>query len=107
MSNPGEISIPYGSGAATLRCSLRAAKEINAHFGNFMEAGRCLQVFDLAAYTAIVSAGLAEPRDKVESGVYEAGMRALVQPLSDFVTMLANGGRPMPKDGEGPKTGEA
>lgn len=73
-----------------------------------MEAIRRLETVDFSAFVAIVAAGLGKKRSDVEDDVYEIGMPDLTQPLSEYVTLLANGGRPIkaPSKGDAPE-GEA
>lgn len=96
-ANTGDVDIQLGGEKVTLRCSLRAAKEVSATFGNYAEVFRKLGEFDHFAYVAIVAAGLGMSPKDVEADVYHTGLRNLVNPLSTYITLLSNGGRP-PKD---------
>ena len=98
-----QIELPNGLG--TLKPTLGAAKNINAAFGSFMEALRRVSALDLGAMITIVAFGLDEKQRDVEDDVWAAGTD-LVQPLSDYLTLLANGGRPIKSEKE-PKSGEA
>jgi len=88
-----DVSITLNGRAETLRCTLRAAKLVNAA-GGFAEALRRLAGFDLDAYVAIVAAGLGKKPSDVEDAVYEAGLPNLTEALSEYVGLLSNGGRP-------------
>jgi len=100
----GEVDTPLG----TLRCTLRAAKEVSAYFGDYLDAFRKLATFNHDAYVAIVAAGLGKSRKDVEKDVYEAGLPNLTESLSDYVGLLSNGGKPATVDDAGkPNTGEA
>ncbi len=104
MSEHGEVVTPLG----TLRCTLRAAKEVSAYFGNYLDVFKKLAVFDHDAYVAIVAAGLGKARKDVEEDVYKAGLPTLTEPLSDYIGLLSNGGRPAATDDAGkPTAGEA
>jgi hypothetical protein len=87
------IYIVIGGERLALRCTLGAAKEINAFFGSYTAAFRRLQEFDLAAYSAVVSYGTGKPLKDVENAVWQCGMPDLVRPLSDYLGLLSNGGR--------------
>lgn len=105
-ANAGEIDITLADGSATLRSSLRAAKEVNAMFGDYQAAFKRLAAYDFSAYVAIVASGLGkQPRD-VEERVYGVGLPSLTKPLSDFVALLSNGGRPLVAASEGATSGE-
>lgn len=107
----GEVRISNKSGESmTLRCTPRAAKDVNAAFGSFMEALRRVETIDYAACNAIVTAGSGKPRAEVENFVFDVGIANMVAPLSRYVVLLVNGGRdPSVTDGstEGQNTGEA
>lgn len=102
-TNTGDVDISLNGDKSTLRCTLRAAKEINASFGDYVTAQRRLATYDLAAYVAIVAAGLGKTSKEVEAAVYNNGMVELTKPLSDYVNLLANGGRPLKTDDEAAK----
>lgn len=101
------IKVTLDGRGETLRPTLRAAREVNAGFGSFTEAYRKLAAFDLEAYIVIVAAGLGKKPKDVEETVYRNGLPDLTEPLSEFVTLLANGGRPPVKPEETPPKGEA
>ncbi len=106
-ANQGEVDIPYAGGVETLKCTLRAAKEVNAHFGDFSEAFRRVRNFDFAALVVVVAAGLGKKPEDVEQAVFNTGMDTLYQPVCEFVPLLSNGGRPpKPLNVEGDKPGE-
>lgn len=84
------IESPVG----TLTPTLRAARSVNA-LGGFAEVLRRLAGFDFDAFVAVVAAGAGKKASEVEDAVYEAGLPSLVEPLSQFVESLANGGKPI------------
>jgi hypothetical protein len=100
-----DVEITLGSEPVTLRCTLRAAKRVNAGVG-FAEILRKLAVFDQDAYVAVVAAGLDKKPADVEDAVFATGLTNLTEPLSEYVALLANGGRPV-KTAETGGTGEA
>lgn len=89
----------------TLSPTLGAAMSISSTFGSFMTALERIGLLDFNAIVAVVAAGTGKKKLDVQPGVYEYGLPDLVQPCSDFVTLLANGGKPLRPEGDG--TGEA
>jgi hypothetical protein len=100
-----EVEITLNGKTETLRCTLRAAKRVNAG-GGFAEMLRKLAIFDQDTYFAIVAAGLDKKTSDVEDAVYENGLPDLTESLSTYVSLLANGGKPL-KTTETGGTGEA
>jgi hypothetical protein len=93
--NQGEVAITVDGEEMILRSSLLAAKTINANFGSFGEAYQRIAKMDLAAYVAIVAAGVgAKGTPKgLDDQIYQTGMPSLVEPLTEYLNLLANGGR--------------
>ena len=85
------VESPFG----TLRPTLRAAKTVNSVFGSFMVALQKLGELDQNAFFVVIAAGLGKKVHEVEDDVFAHGLPDLVSPCSDFVTLLANGGKPM------------
>src|SRR3569623_630630 len=102
-----EVEITQKGQKESLRCTLKAAKAVNAMAGGYQNALARLAAMDQDAYSAIVAAGLSKRPMDVEQAVYEAGLPTLAQPLSTFVMMLANGGKPLDDDEEKSSEGEA
>ncbi|MGJ5177419.1 hypothetical protein ACQR16_05995 [Bradyrhizobium oligotrophicum] len=87
----GEVDTPIG----TLRCSLAAAKTINAVAGSYNGALARLGMLDHDIYTAVAAAGLGKKPSEVEDMVYRAGLVNLTAPFVEFVSYLGNGGKPV------------
>jgi len=102
-----ELEITLKGRPETLRCTLKAAKAVNAVAGGFQGALARLATMDQDAYFLIVAAGLGKKPIDVEQAVYETGLTNLTEPLSNFVLMLANGGKPLVAAEEGSGEGEA
>lgn len=100
-----EVEIALNDKTETLRCTLRAAKRVNAG-GGFAEVLRKLAVFDQDTYFGVVAAGLDKKVSDIEDAVFANGLPDLSEPLSTYVTMLANGGKSL-KTAETGGTGEA
>lgn len=101
-----EVEITLNGRTETLRCTLRAAKRVNSG-GGFAETLRKLAVFDMDAYVAVIAAGLDKAPATIEDAVFSTGMPDLNEPLSNYVTLLANGGKPLKTATETGDTGEA
>lgn len=101
-----EVEITLNGRPETLRCTLRAAKRVNSG-GGFAETLRKLAVFDMDAYVAVIAAGLDKTPASVEDAVFSTGMPDLTEQLSEYVTLLANGGKPLKTATENDAAGEA
>lgn len=101
----GDVETPAG----TLKCTLRAAKAVNAHFGNYQNAIVALESLNQDAFFFVVAAGLGIEQDKADQAVFSAGMDKLITPVSRYVVGLANGGRlpAVSAESEGSPKGEA
>ena len=88
-ANQGEVDIPLG----TLRCTLRASKEVSAYFGNFVSANERVARFEQEAITRVIAAGLGKKPEDIEQAVYDAGLLSLNAPVQRWLDLLANGGR--------------
>lgn len=93
--NAGEVQIKLGDETLTLRSTLRAAKEINSVLGNYTEAFRKVLAYDLSAFVAVVAAGAGKTTREVELAVHSAGLPDLLKPVTDYLGLLSNGGRPL------------
>jgi len=102
-----EVEITLKGEKVALRCTLKAAKAVNALAGGYQNALARLAAMDQDAYSAIVAAGLGRRPMDVEQAVYETGLPVLAQPVSTFVMMLANGGKPLDDEVEKSSEGEA
>lgn len=105
----GEVEIELGGNTEKLRPTLRAAKVINALGGidGFSGVFRRIIALDLETVTAVIAAGTNKKFDKVEQDVFKAGVANLVKPASEFVSMLANGGKPLEQASESDEAGES
>jgi hypothetical protein len=93
-ANQGDVEITLGEDKVTLRCTLRAAKDINAAFGSFSDAHRRVSAFDLAAFVTIIAFGANKQAKAIEDTVFQTGMNSLLDPLKSYIELLANGGKP-------------
>lgn len=88
-ANQGEVEISLG----TLRCTLRASKEVCAYFGNFVAANERVAMVEQEAMTRVIAAGLGQKPADIEEQVYAAGLLNLAAPVKKWLDLLANGGR--------------
>lgn len=95
-----DVEIKLGDKTETLRCTLRAAKAVNA-MGGFQAALQRIGAADLDAFTAIVAAGLGKRPVEIEERVWSTGIAGLSEPLVQYVLLLSNGGRPLSAAVEG------
>lgn len=102
-----EVAVDLNGERARLNVCPRAAKEISAQFGNYMEVFQRLVNFDHAAYVAIVAIGTNKKRAEVEDDVFKTGLDVLTDKLSEYVGLLSRGGRPAQTEDKEPKKGEA
>ncbi|WP_155982399.1 hypothetical protein [Xanthobacter sp. 126] len=89
----------------TLVPSLGAAVALCRSHKDFAALLEQVAKYDLEACTAVVHHGLARTSDEWEQSaeeVYETGMVELAPHLIRFVGILANGGKPLPKEEEKP-----
>lgn len=100
MVNEGEVEVTLAGKPAVLRSTLRAAKTVDAKCGGFQSAYSRLAAFNMEAYAIVVAAGLGKQPHEVEDAVYQTGMTDLIGPLSEFVTLLMNGGRKPGKEAD-------
>jgi hypothetical protein len=88
-----DVEIKLDGKPEMLRCSLKAAKRVNAAGGFQQVLGR-LQSADLEFFTLVVAAGLDKQPSEVEGRVYRTGLPALGADLAKYANLLANGGKP-------------
>lgn len=99
----GNVEIDIAGNIYTLRPTLKAAQGVSRRFDGITGAYARIAAGDLDAITAIVNFGLGyEGKDatRMESEVFEAGITDMIAPVSRFISVLANGGRPPVEGGE-------
>ena len=99
----GEVTIVFSDDdERVLRPTLGAATRISRAFGGFQAAHQKILASDLDAFVTVIQHGLglkteAETRGLRER-VWSAGISKLMLPLVEFVSILANGGRPIEEE---------
>lgn len=88
-ANQGEVDTPVG----TLKCTLRASKEVSAYFGNFFRANERVSQVEHDAIVVVIAAGLGKKPAEIEEEIYAAGLLNLSAPVKKWLDLLANGGR--------------
>lgn len=96
----GEMTIPLGDDdRVILTANLRAAKAISRHFGGFQQAMNKVAAGDLEAFIAVMRHGIGDVSEasarRLEERVFRAGVLRLTAPLTEFVLICANGGKPL------------
>jgi hypothetical protein len=95
----GQMEVPFDGGTLTLTANLFAAKGISRHFGGFQAALNKMAAGDLDAFMAVMRYGAGISSDAeartMEERVYRAGVLRLTAPLTEFVLICANGGKPL------------
>ena len=102
----GDVTINLGGEALTLKCTLEAAMVVDETLGGFAEAMRQVSNFKLSGYVAIIAAGLGRKQTEIREAVFREGLTNLVGPVTEYTTLLANGGRKPEAVAEAAKTGE-
>lgn len=110
----GHVEIVLDGETVTLAPTLFAATHICKHFGGFQAAIGKISAFDLESYAAVIRGGLGYKTDKDAAGlldkVFAAGVLNLFTPLSEYLMILANGGKPLSAPGaetDAPGKGES
>ena len=89
-----QIEITLDGEAVVLRPTLEAAMLVDSRFGGYSAAYQSLLGHSLDATVAILAAGAGKSiNTTLREKVYAKGVRNLVAPLSQFLTLLLNGGR--------------
>lgn len=103
----GEVEIELAGKAHTLKPTFRAFKGVNALGGTdgYIEAQRRVAAMDADAIASVIALGLGKSVADIEQDVFKTGILKLSAPVSEFLVMLANGGKPLTAkaetDGEG------
>jgi hypothetical protein len=94
----GDVPFMLAGERRVLRPTLRAVNHISNVCGGLKKALTAVGEFDMTAMTAVIRAGLNltdQESKKLPEMIYETGILELTGPLSDFIVILANGGKPI------------
>ncbi len=93
----GQIEIDLSGDSYTLKATPKAARMISTKLGAIQEIFPRLELVDYSTIEWVILSGLSWMTDAEKKGVpdkiYYAGMMNLVIPCSNFITLIANGGR--------------
>lgn len=94
----GNVDIELAGEKVTLRPSLAAAQAISRQSGGISAAVAAVGGFDLDMIVSVVTLGLgvtgAEAK-AIPDKVWRTGLTDLVGPVTKYLTIIANGGRPV------------
>ncbi|WP_200475097.1 hypothetical protein [Azospirillum argentinense] len=93
----GRKAITLAGERVELCCTMRAATTISDLYGGLLAAQqRCINL-DATAIVVVVNAGAnrnGEAAKKTDEQVFAAGLQTVAGDVIEFITLLANGGRP-------------
>lgn len=104
---PGEVEIDLAGWGRplTLKPSLTAALNLNRRYGGLGPLMTKLGAYDFDAYVQVIAQGggvTEKGMKKLPDAVYATGLLSLAVPLTNFVAVLFNGGRPPGEKAEDP-----
>lgn len=95
----GNVTITLDGEDVVLKPSLKAAQTISKTSGGIISAVQAVGRFDFETMVTVIALGLGKTgtRDVQELAekVYTTGVTELVEPVTKFLTIIANGGRPV------------
>jgi len=95
----GNVTITLDGDEVTLRPSLKAAQTISKQAGGIIAAIHAVGRFDFETIVSVVALGLGVSQAKevqsLAEKVYSTGITDLVEPVTKYLTIIANGGRPV------------
>ena len=101
----GNVTITLDGEEAVLRPSLKAAQTISKQSGGIIAAVNAVARFDFETIVSVIALGLGVSQGRavqdLAEKVYATGLTDLVEPVTRFLTIVANGGRPVEAGGEG------
>lgn len=93
----GNVDLVLDGQTVTLRPTLRAAQMLSKQSGGLMSAVQAVARLDIEVVTSVIAMGLniTRPNDinDLAEKVWSTGVVELVEPVTKFLTILANGGR--------------
>ena len=102
----GDVSVLLDGEMVTLRPTLRAAQTISRQAGGIVTCMQTVGKFDFDTIVMVVAQGIrkVKPNEitEVAEQVYRTGLTDLVPKLIEYLTNLANGGRPATAGDENP-----
>jgi hypothetical protein len=93
----GNVELTLDGQTVTLRPTLRAAQTLSKQSGGLMSAVQAVARLELEVITSVIAMGLniTTPREinDLAEKVWSTGVVDLVEPVTKYLTILANGGR--------------
>ena len=99
----GDVEMELDGETVTLRPTLKAARAISSQAGGISGAVEAVGKLDLDAVIGIVTLGLGltgQEAREIPEKVWRTGLTELVDPVLQYLMILANGGRPIEDGGE-------
>ncbi len=100
----GSISITLDDEERFLVPTLKVITRVSRQYGGPLAALEKVRTMDLDAFVFIIGLGLdsdERERKRLPEMVFSAGLLNLVAPVTKFMMVLANGGRPVDGDNDG------
>ncbi len=101
----GNVPITLDGEGVVLRPSLKAAQTISKQAGGIIAAVQAVGQFNFETIVTVIALGLgiSSPKEvqALAEKVYSTGLTDLVEPVTRYLTIVANGGRPVEEGGEG------
>lgn len=97
----GNVAITINGEAMTLRPNLKAAQTISRQAGGILGAIQSVGKFELDVIVNVIALGTGTPPKDAEplaEKVYQNGLSDLVAPVTEYLAVLANGGRPVSEE---------
>ena len=98
----GNVEIELDGETAILRPSLKTCQTISRQSGGISSAVAAVGRFDFDIIVSVVTLGLGvkdEEAKSIPEKVWRTGLTDLVGPVTKFLTIIANGGRPVDENG--------
>ncbi|MEO0035412.1 MAG: hypothetical protein RLZZ501_1435 [Pseudomonadota bacterium] len=105
----GQVAAPLGDDSVTLVPSIEAITGISRVFGGIDPAAKRVLALDIEAHATIITlaAGLKGAAARAVAGqIYRQGIDKTVLPLTDYLLILRNGGRPLDAEVDASAEGE-
>lgn len=99
----GDVEIELDGERVKLRPSLKASQIISRESGGVVGAIERAARFDHDTIVSCVALGLGKTVKEIEEAAWQTGLATLAPPVMEFLSMIANGGRPRSGGSESPK----
>lgn len=100
----GDVTITLDGKPVVLKCTLGAAMVVDQNVGGVIAAFRAVSGGNITAMGAIIAAGSGMDEASAREAVFRTGVGDLIDGVTEFVGMLASGGR-KPEPSKEPPSG--